>query len=1039
MIKVIKKDGTLQDFQLSKVFNAIGESAKRAGYTFTEDDKTTIEDIVMTSVNNPKNWEKEDSDFKYVTVPTMHRIVERALDSISQETAKSYRDYRNYKTSFVQMLDSVYKKSQAIMYIGDKENANSDSALVSTKRSLIFGELNKELYQKFFLRPDMLQACRDGYIYIHDMSSRRDGINCFARNTSFLTENGIASFCDFDDGDEITVLTHTGEYKHAVVRYFGVQEVQTVEIKSTKTNERYKFTVTPNHRWILQNGSITTSLSVGNTLWANPLTREIEWVVESITHFETFVRNEPVWCLEVDDDHSFVLEGGIPTGNCCLFDAGNVLSGGFEMGNMHYNEPKSLDVAFDVIGDIILSAASQQYGGFTLNRIDEILSTYAKLTYDKEYKKEYDNYVSDILEDFPDAVIDEDKVQARSHRRAWAAVTREMEQGFQGIEYKLNTVASSRGDYPFTTLTFGVSDDKFAQLASLTAMKVRANGQGEPGKKRSVLFPKLVFLYTEDLHGKGKPLEHLFDAAIECSSRAMYPDYLSLDGDTTLSEMWHKYGEVIGPMGCVSGETTVQIKEHGILSDNIIKFSDLWKMIERNEFIHNGIHLQPGTEENLYADPEDMYVWDLNKGDYVKVTRIIRNVSRNWKRITFKVPNEIETDNVIKCTFDHPFPIIGKGRTYACDVKIGDRILGRMPFSKRIVEYEVTRIEELEGIDFSYDVTTESDRFMISGLDSHNCRAFLSPYYERGGMYPADENDKPFFTGRFNIGVVSLNLPMIYAKARQLKKDFYEVLDEYLELAREVHQWTYDYLGELRAGTNPLGFCEGGFHNGYLKHHEKIKPLLEYATASFGITALNELNRIHNKKSIREDGQFPLEVMQYINKKIDQFKKEDGHLYAIYGTPAESLCGKQVEQFRKMYGIVENVSDKEYVSNSFHCHVSEEMDGIEKQDKEHRFWNLLAGGRIQYVKYDVNYNLDAIKTYVRRAMKMGMYEGVNFTLCYCGHCGYEGVSIEKCPKCGSEDIISIERMNGYLAYSRVHGDTRLNAAKMAEIKDRKSM
>ena len=90
-------------------------------------------------------------------------------------------------------------------------------------------------------------------------------------------------------------------------------------------------------------------------------------------------------------------------------------------------------------------------------------------------------------------------------------------------------------------------------------------------------------------------------------------------------------------------------------------------------------------------------------------------------------------------------------------------------------------------------------------------------------------------------------------------------------------------------------------------------------TASFGITALNELQELYNGKSIAEDGQFALDVLKYINRKVNEFKEKDGYLYAIYGTPAESLCGLQVEQFRKMYGIVKGVSDRPYVSNSFHC------------------------------------------------------------------------------------------------------------------------
>lgn len=154
---------------------------------------------------------------------------------------------------------------------------------------------------------------------------------------------------------------------------------------------------------------------------------------------------------------------------------------------------------------------------------------------------------------------------------------------------------------------------------------------------------------------------------------------------------------------------------------------------------------------------------------------------------------------------------------------------------------------------------------------------------------------------------------------------------------------------------------------------------------------------------------------------------------------AESLCGKQVKQFRKEFGIIKNVSDRDYVSNSFHCHVSEDITPIEKQDLEKRFWNLSNGGKIQYCKYPISYNTEAIKTLLRRAMKLGFYEGVNLSLSYCNKCGHEQLDMDICPKCGSDDIIEIERMNGYLSFSKINGKSRLNDAKMAEIKDRISM
>lgn len=703
---VIKKDGSKEPFNVQKVIIAIEKSAYRALTKFKDEDNRHICQTVIDRVNELGKDE--------IPISIMHNIVEGALEDVKPIVAKSYRDYRNYKQDFVQMMDDVYKKSQSIMYIGDKENSNTDSALVATKRSLTLNQLNKELYQKFFMTTEEIQACRDGYIYVHDMSARRD------------------------------------------------------------------------------------------------------------------------------------------TMNCALFNVKSVLENGFEMGNVWYNEPKTLDTAFDVIGDVTLSAASQQYGGFTLPEIDKVLELYAE----KSYKL--------YLEKYMDLGISKEKAE----ETAFKDVAKEMEQGFQGWEYKFNTVGSSRGDYPFITISVGTGTGRFAKLASITMLNVRKKGQGKKGHKKPVLFPKIVFLYDENLHGPGKELEDVFDAGVECSRKTMYPDWLSLTGEGYVSSIYKKYGKIISPMGC---------------------------------------------------------------------------------------------------------------------------------------------------------------------------RAFLSPWYERGGIKPADENDKPIFIGRFNIGAVSLHLPMILAKARQEGKDFYKVLDYYLNLIRQLHIRTYAYLGEMRASTNPLGYCEGGFYGGHLGLHDKIKPILKPMTASFGITALNELQMLYNKKSLVEDGAFALEVMEYINKKVNEFKEEDGNLYAIYGTPAESLCSLQIKQFRAKYGIIEGVSDREYVSNSFHCHVTEDITPIEKQDLEFRFWNLFNGGKIQYVKYPIDYNIEAIKTLIRRAMDMGFYEGVNLSLAYCDDCGHKELEMDVCPKCGSSNLTKIDRMNGYLSYSRVHGDTRLNAGKMAEIAERKSM
>ena len=303
-LHIIKKDGTLEDFDIQKVIKAISLSAERVMVSLSDEElKKFCDGVEKKTLEIAK-----ERDTDKIEVADMHRIVESNLDAINKSVAQSYRDYRNYKIGFVHMMDNVFKDAQKIMYLGDVDNANTDSALVSTRRSLIYNSLNKELYKKFFLRVDELQAVRDGYIYIHDISARRDTLNC------------------------------------------------------------------------------------------------------------------------------------------CLCDISSILDGGFEMANQWYNEPKSLDTAFDVIGDVVLSAASQQYGGFTVPQIDQVLYKYAKMSYDR-YIDEAMSLYDDVLDGNKDSKTVK-KLEKKAKEYADKKIRRDFEQGFQGWEYKFNTVASSRGDYP---------------------------------------------------------------------------------------------------------------------------------------------------------------------------------------------------------------------------------------------------------------------------------------------------------------------------------------------------------------------------------------------------------------------------------------------------------------------------------------------------------------------------------------------------------------------------------------------------------------
>lgn len=697
-INVIKKDDTREDWCFDKIKVAIDKATKRANAKYPEWKLWQIEGYIEGILYNKTE----------VTAEALHGYVIDALNRYLPEVGKAYQEYRDYKNTYAKAFESVKSEADTVLLLGDRENANFDSSLISTKGSLIKGYLTKELFKQFYLSKEEKELVKRGDIYIHDL---RDMI------------------------------------------------------------------------------------------------------------FNSF--------------------------NCCLFDIGNVLKGGFEMSNVKYTEPTSVLSALQVIGDITLVATAQQFGGFTLAEIDKVLLPYAKKTYDNAFKK----YSEQCNMEYDESCA-----------MAMGDLKRELEQGFQSLELKLNTVPCSRGDFAFTTLTFGtwdvMMDDlnrDIMRMIGETILKTRMKGHG--GKQ--VVFPKLVFLYDEDKIKEDEDHKELFELAVKCSSQCMYPDYLSLNHGK-VADIYKRTGAITSPMGC---------------------------------------------------------------------------------------------------------------------------------------------------------------------------RAYLTEWH--------DKNGKAITIGRCNIGAVSLNLPLIWQVAKKEDKGFFYVLKDRMEVIREFFKKRYDAIRHTKACTNPMCFTQGGLYGGNLKPEDEIGSLTEYMTASFGITALNELSILATGKSLKEDSSFANNVVDFINERIEDFKKEDGYLYALYGTPAESLCGTQAKQYREYTG---DNQFGDYFTNSFHLHVSEDVTPFEKQDKEYELFHKCNGGHIQYVRVTNPENLQALKALILRGMEKGFYQGINFDSAYCEDCGKHSTNVmNKCPHCGSTNLSVISRVCGYLGYTKANGSTRMNDAKLAEIKDRVSM
>lgn len=705
-MKIIKKDGTVEGWDGDKIKEAVYKAADRVNQYVDPD----LLNIVV---------EKVHACFCNGEAPTkdLHNSVIHYLKYVGlNDVANAYQEYRDYKNTYAKSFEKVKDEADNVLLLGDRENANFDSSLVSTKGSLIKGYLTKELYRQFYLSTVEKELTKRGDIYIHDM---RD-----------------------------------------------------------------------------------------------------------------------------------LLMGSV---NCCLFDIGNVLRGGFSMSNVDYTEPTSVLSALQVIGDITLVATAQIFGGFTIPSIDLVLLPYAYKTWNKAYHE--------ISTMFP--MADPQKYIDYADE----VLNRELKQGFQSLELKLNTVPCSRGDFAFTTLSFGCWDDSAYSLRDYSflkriceaLLKTRMAGHGENHKP--VVFPKLIYLYDKRLVDKYLEVNEVFETAIECSSKCMYPDFLSLTGNPEVNKVaqeYLEYGTIVSPMGC---------------------------------------------------------------------------------------------------------------------------------------------------------------------------RAYLSHW--------GNSENPSVTTGRCNIGAVSLNLPLIYAVAKQENKDFYEVLDNRLEVIREFLKKRYDLIRHTKACTNPMAFMQGGFYKGNLKADDEIGDLVNYMTASFGVTALHELNVLATGKTLYQDPWFAEGALKHINDKVEQFKKEDGYLYAVYGVPAENLCGVQAKQYAEYTG---DHQFGEYFTNSFHMHVTENITPFEKQDAEYKMFHMCNGGHIIYSRVTNPENLQALKALVLRGMEKGFYQGINFDSVYCEDCHKHSTNaMNKCPHCGSTNLSVISRVCGYLSYSKLNGSTRMNDAKMAEIKDRVSM
>ena len=288
------------------------------------------------------------------------------------------------------------------------------------------------------------------------------------------------------------------------------------------------------------------------------------------------------------------------------------------------------------------------------------------------------------------------------------------------------------------------------------------------------------------------------------------------------------------------------------------------------------------------------------------------------------------------------------------------------------------------------------------------CRSFLNPWKDENGNYK--------FYGRSNLGVVTINLPYIALLSKKVKKTFWKELDKYLEICFKGHMNRYERLKDMTSDYAPIMWQHGALTR--LKPGEKVRKYLEggYCSISLGYAGLYECVKYMTGDShitSNKGKKFGIEIMKYLNKKCTEWKKRTNLAFSVYGTPIESGTYKFAKAIQRDFGVIEGISDHDYITNSYHACVREKMDAFTKLSVEGEYQKYSLGGAISYIEVpNMQDNIEAVMNVLKHIYNTTMYAELNTKFDWCHKCGFngeikivkqKGKLIWKCPKCGNTD------------------------------------
>lgn len=713
--------------------------------------------------------------------------------------------------------------------------------------------------------------------------------------------------------------------------------------------------------------------------------------------------------------------------NCCLINLDDMLQNGTQISGTAIDRPKSFLTTCTVASQVIAQVASMQYGGQTISLAH--IAPFVDVSRRKIRKRYRDEWTAIGIP------FTEEKLEAFVAKE----LLKEVEAGCQTIQYQLITLQTTNGQAPFVSIFMylnevpeGQTRDDLALIIE-TMLKQRIKGiKDKTGHYITPAFPKLLYVLQEDNITEDGKYWYLTHLAAQCTAKRMVPDYIS---EKIMLEL---KGDVYPCMGCVDGKEVITYKyNNNVYTES---FERMWDRLSK----YFEIGKQPNLTDFVMRTP-GVKIYDQKEG-FVDNYGIIKNHNSEWLRITFS------NGRTIMCTPDHPFENTDGKLVYAADLTENDLIdVDTTKDNTLSPTCYITNVEHIHEDSFSYDVTTSSEHFTVSGIYSHNCRSFLTPdrFTDKGLGNIANAGNwnehKHKYYGRFNIGVVTINLVDVACSSAKDETEFWKLLDERLELCHKALRIRYEHLLGTPSDVAPIQWQDGALAR--LAPGETIDKLLQngYATISLGYAGLAECTEyMKGCWHTHKDGHdFAIAVMKRLNEKCEEWKNAENIDYSVYGTPLESTTYKFAKCLQRRFGIIPNVTDHNYITNSYHVNVREDIDAFTKLTMESEFQKLSPGGAISYVEVpNMQDNLEALEAIIKHIYNTIMYAEINTKSDLCMKCGYDGeiqiVNIDgklgwECPKCHNHDQSTMHvarRTCGYI------GTQYWNQGRTQEIKDR---